>query len=84
MIDAGHECLRCGDPGPPVTVTVPLNPDAPSWDTWSVELWQCRVCLHRYSRAAVVSKRLRVQWRTGPLFAPRVRVRTIDVNPEFL
>lgn len=45
-------CPRCGDPGPPHTVEVPVNPDAPSWDTWTVTLWQCGGCLHRFSRAA--------------------------------
>jgi len=90
MVDAEHECPRCGDPGPPVTVRVPLNPDAPPWDLWWTELWQCRVCLHRYSRAAAAGRRMRAAaaeeaaeacgWE---VFEPRRRVITVHA-PRYL
>lgn len=68
VTDAEQACPRCADPGPPHTVTVPLNPDAPTWDVWTITLWQCRVCHHRYSRAAVTAARIR-KW-AGPPFTP--------------
>jgi len=73
VADGEQQCPRCGDPGPPHTVTVPLNPDAPAWDVWTIELWQCRSCLHRYSRAAVASQRQRAVLAVAPPFAPTVR-----------
>jgi len=84
VIDADQECPRCGDPGPPHTVTVALNPDAPIWDTFRVTLWQCRVCLHRYSRAAVIAARRREAIAAGPPFVSARAVRTARPSPRYL